>query len=323
MKRTLKLLGLSLSATMLLAACGQGGAGGDAGYPNGNVRILVSHTAGGPTDLAARAIAPCLEDELGGTFIVENNAGGSGAIAMNEVAKSAPDGKTLTIYAVGNAIIAPMLAPDVGYDHTDFTPLGRIYELPSVLTVADSSPYATAEEFFAKAAGSPGALKVATPGSKVYDAELQRMAQLYDVELTTVPFEGTSDAVTALLGNNVDAMFSDAGQAVLSQIEAGTFRALATGAAEPVSFLEDVPTLSSLGYEELTLTSNPFALAGPKGLEPDVADKLAGAMETCSTRDSVAKLYGEQYKPESFTTGEEVSARSEEIAKSFKPFLTK
>lgn len=322
MNRTMTLIGLGLSTPLLFTGCKNTAATNAETFPAGTVRIVVSYTAGGPTDLAARAIAPCLEEELGGTFVVENKDGGGGAIAMNEVASSEDDGSTLTIAAVGNAIIAPMLAPDVGYNYTDFTPIGEIYELPSVLTVAESSPYGSAKELLAAAKESPGSIKVATPGSQVYDAELQRMAELYDVEMSTVPFEGTADAVAALLGNNVDAMFSDAGQAVVSQIDSGKFRALATGSAEPVSFLKGVPTLASLGYDDLTLTSNPFALAAPKDTPDSIIEKLASGLESCSTRDSVAEVYGEQYKPETFVTGEEVEQQFAEIEKSFKPVLT-
>ncbi|MGH8882857.1 MAG: tripartite tricarboxylate transporter substrate binding protein, partial [Stackebrandtia sp.] len=287
-------VGVTVVASVALVGCGLNSSANSnsKNYPNGTVRIVVSYTAGGPTDLAARAVAPCLEKELDGTFVVENKPGGGGAIAMKEVAAAKPDGKTLTIAAVGNTVIAPMLAKGVGYTYKDFALTGGIYELPSVLTVPEDSRYKSAKDLIAAAKKSPGKIKVAIGGSKVYEAELRRMADLYDVEFGLVPFDGSSDAVAALLGGNVDALFSDAGDSVMGQVDAGKITALATGAEKPVKFLDGVPTFVSLGYEKLTLTANPFALAAPVKTPESIRNKLTDALKACGKDPEVAKRYG-------------------------------
>lgn len=318
--QTLTKLSLAAMTVAALAGCAEGAASPAGDLPRGNLRIVVSYTAGGPTDLAARAVAPCLESELDRTVVVENKPGGSGAIALKEVADAKPDGRTTAIIAVGNAVIAPMLS-DVGYTYEDFAPVGGIYELPSVLLVGKDSPYRDARGLLAAAKESPGSVKVATPGSKVYDAELQRMTELYDVKVTPVPFDGTSDAVTALLGGNVDAMFSDASKNVLAQVDSGEFRALATGAAEPLPYLEGVPTLASLGYPELTQTSNLFALGVPARTPPEAVSTLADALRKCSGQQAVAEVYGAQYKPAEYTPGEEIAKQLDEAQAAFEPFL--
>jgi tripartite-type tricarboxylate transporter receptor subunit TctC len=300
------------AGALLLAGCGAGGPEtGSAGpdYPTNDVRIIVPYTAGGPTDLAARASSQCLSEELGQPFVVENLEGGAGAIGMTEMVTAEPDGYTLGIGTIGNMVVAPMVGEGVQYTLDDLTPIGKIYEIPSVLVLPSGSQYESVEELVAAAEAAPDTIRIATPGaSTLYHIALQRLAEDYGVQFNLVPFNGSSEAVTAFLGGNVDGMFLEASDTTLALVESGDGRAVATGAPEPLEFLEGVPTLASLGYEELPNSSAFFALTAPTGTPQDVLDVLTESLTTCLEDPAVIERLRDDYVPDEFVGTEQLES---------------
>ncbi|MGF1473250.1 MAG: tripartite tricarboxylate transporter substrate binding protein [Rubrobacteraceae bacterium] len=316
------LIALVALAAALVSCTGGGGSAESAeDYPSDDVTLLVPYGAGGPTDLAARTVAKYYEDEFGQTVLVENMAGASGAQAMNELKSSQSDGYTIAIIAAPATVVVPLIE-DVGYTADDFTTVGVITIIPSVLAVRNDSEYETAEDFFAAAKENPGKLNVGIPGANTSQGlEMQRLAEEYDIELSLVPFKGNAAMTSALLGGNVDAVFINASEDVLANIEGGEFKPLAVSPPERVEYLSDVPTLKELGYEDLTNSVSIFALAAPNGTPEEIIAKLESTLEEALQDEKVREQLGEQYVPEEFIGSEELRQRLNDIVEAYEPLL--
>jgi tripartite-type tricarboxylate transporter receptor subunit TctC len=318
----LGLLVLMVAVATALLACTGGGAGsGESAeeYPSDDIRILVPYAAGGPTDLAARTIGSYYDNEFGQNVIVENLPGASGAQAMNELTSSQPDGYTIALIAAPATVVVP-LVEDVGYTADDFSTVGVITIIPSVLAVRGDSEYETAEDFFAAAEENPGQLDVGTPGANTSQGlELRRLADEYEVEVSQIPFQGNAEMTSALLGGNVDAVFINASEDVLANIEGGDFRPLAVSPAERVEYLPDVPTLREVGFEELTYSTSLFGLGVPNDTPEEIIGKLESTMEEALQDEGVREQLGEDYVPEEFIGSEEFRERLDEIVEVYEP----
>jgi putative tricarboxylic transport membrane protein len=279
----------------------------EAGYPSEPITFIVPFSAGGPADLAARALAPAMERELGQSLVVENVEGASGARGMQELTtKGEPDGYTIEIVASSAAVVNP-LVQDVGYTEKDFEMVGGVAVYPYFIVVPADSPYASAEEFFAAAKAAPGTIKIGTPGATTQPAiQMKRLASEQGVEITPVPFNGNSELVTALLGHNVDGIFVVTSDDILSQIDAGKFRAVAVGSEEPVDYLPGVPTFGSLGYPELSGASY-NGIAVQAGTPAPVKQKLEAALEKSLGDPEVLRTIGDKYVADEFVSGAELT----------------
>lgn len=317
---------VAMSVLVPLSACGDSGGGSDTsssarGYPTEDISMIIPYAAGGPTDTVARALAPAFSDTLGQTVLPENREGGSGALGMATLLNSEPDGHTMMLIASSAAVVTP-LVQDVGYDETDYVTVGAITQYPYIMAVRADSEYPSAEELFAAAKANPDSVKVGVPGAASQGAvELQRLAESHGVTTTAVPFEGNAGSVAALLGGNVDAIFLVASEDVLSQVEAGEFRAVAVGSAERASYLPETPTLSELGYDDLTLGTSYYGLALPAGTPKEVVAKVEDTLEAALEDPEVVERVGEKYVPEEFIAGTELAELFEEQRKVYTPIL--
>ena len=309
----------------LLTACADEGGGSPeeaaTDYPTQEIRLLVPYAAGGPTDLTARAYGASLEEQLGQTVVVENMEGGSGAIAMQELAGAEPDGYTLSLVTAGTLVLTP-LANEVGYTKDDVTPIGVMAEVPSVLAVGSGSPFATAEDFFAAAEADPGTITVGTPGASTPQGiELVRLQEEYGVEVTIVPFNGNAEMTTALLGGNVDAVLINASSDVTANIDAGQFRPLAVSSEEPLPWLPDTPTLAESGFPDLTLSGSTFGLAGPADLPEEIVTVLEDALRTAHGEQGVIDQIGEEYVTGEFRGADELQEILDRTQEVYEPLL--
>ncbi len=318
---------LITTSAVVLAGCaetrGAGSGGGEAAadYPTDDITLYVPYAPGGPTDLAARTVGDCLSEDFGQTVVVENREGASGSLGMQAMIAGGADGYSLSLIAVPASATNP-LQEDVGYTNDDYVPVAAVTEIPSVLAVGQGSRFADAEALFAFAEANPGQVNVGVPGATTSQAmELQRMAQEYGVELTLVPFTGNAEMTTALLGGNVDAVFINASQDVLENIEAGSFLPVAISPEERVDYLADVPTLAELGFPELTYSVSVFGLATPAGTPDEVVGTLEDAVSTCLEKPEVVEKLGEQYVPDEFIGAEAFQTRIDEIVEVYGPLL--
>ena len=236
-------------------------------YPSRPVRILVITPPGGTADLMARLIAVKLPDEIGGTFVVENRPGASGALASTAVAKSAPDGHIL-----------PNLMKNLPYDPLkDLSPISLISYSPNLLLTNPSFPAKTVPELIALLKANPGKYDYASGG--VGSSQQLAMALLLFATGTTmnhVPFSGGSGQLTAaLIGNTVGIGF-DVMTTAMPHVRGGTLRALGISSRGRSPSAPDIPAISEFvpGFEIVAWN----AMLAPAGTPQPIIDKLSSAI---------------------------------------------
>lgn len=257
---------------------------------NRPVRMVVAFPPGGPADTIARLLATELQNELGGTFIVENRPGAGATIGTAHVAKGKPDGYTLILTSAVAQSVNPTLMPHVAYDPVgDFTHISLIARGPVAIMVNAKSPYSTLDDlinaskdrsmFFGAATGSVGHLT----------GEMTR--RIVDFDLQHIPYKGTGPAMVDLLGDHIDVV-TDVLTAHMGNIKAGNVRVLAVAADERLSSVPDAPTFVEQGYRDLVAYSW-FGLSGPRNMPQDIVEKLAAATQKTLAKPEFAQLIEE------------------------------
>src|SRR5213080_2581592 len=197
-----------------------------ADYPNRPVRWLIGFTAGGPVDTVARIMAQWLSERFGQQFVVENRAGSGGNLAAAAAINSPPDGYTLLFVAPNNAV-STSLYKKLPYDFIRATvPVASIMQLTNMLVVSNAMPVKTVQEFIDYCKANPGKVSYASSGNGTsvhMSAELFKA--LTKVEMTHVPYRGSSAAMPDLISNKVQVLFDNLPSA-LEQVRGGTLRGL-------------------------------------------------------------------------------------------------
>lgn len=241
-----------------------------AAYPGKPVRVIVGFSAGGPTDIVARAFAAYASHELGQAFIVEDMPGANTIVAAQFVAQSPADGYTLLFGATNHAMLPALYSGRIKFDALrSFTPLCSVASSPSVLVVGPSMPVKTLGDFIAQLKARPGAHTFATPGigsSGHFDTE--RFLRLTGTSMTHIPYKGASQAISDLMGGQVDSSIATLGS-VLPQLQSGKLTALAAATAQRLPQLPQVPTFAQAGVPGYTAEAW-YGVLGPAGI-PDAA----------------------------------------------------
>src|SRR5580704_5432639 len=246
--------------------------------PSRPIRMVVAFPAGGPVDFVARLLADKLKPLTGRTVIVENRAGANGAIGAEYVARAEPDGTTLFLTTVGAVAVTPHLMAKAPYDPIrDFAPITLVVRNTTILVVKPDMPVASARELAALAGRNPGAIAIAStgPGSMPHLA-LELYQASAGVRFLHVPYRGAAAALTDLLGGQVQGFFADT-PALLSQIQAGTIRAIGAASDKRTPVLPDVPTLAEQGFPD-TDAGNWYGLLAPARTPPAIIAKIHGAV---------------------------------------------
>jgi len=243
-------------------------------YPGKPIRIVVPFSAGGTTDLLARAAAQKLTEAWGQPVIVDNRPGAGGNIGSELVARAVPDGYTLEMGTVGTHAINASLYARMPYDHVkDFAPVIVVATVPNVLVVNPAVPVKSLQDLIAYAKANPGKLNFASPGSGTSGhlcAELFKV--MAGVQIAHIPYKGSAPALQDLLGGQVQLMFDNLPSA-LPHIKAGKLRALAVTTAVRAPALPDLPTVAEAGLPGFEASSW-FGLLAPAGTPPDIIAKL-------------------------------------------------
>jgi len=241
-------------------------------YPTHSIRLVVPFPAGGTTDILARAAAQKLSESLGQAVVVDNRPGAAGNIGADLVAKSAPDGYTLLMGTVGTHAINPGLYAKMPYDHVkDFVPVVLVAGVPNVLVVNPAFPVNSVAELIALARAKPGTINFASSGS---GTSIHLSGELFKtmagIDMTHVPYKGSSPALTDLMGGQVQIMFDNLPSA-LPLIKAGKLRAIAVTSLKRAPALPDVPTISESGLPGFEASSWFGVLAPAETPAPIVA----------------------------------------------------
>src|SRR5262245_13119129 len=285
-------------------------------YPNRPIRLVVGFTPGGTTDFVARLLSEPLRGLLGQNVVVDNRPGANGAIAAEYVAKSEPDGYTLFFTTVGAVAINPALRSNLAYDpHKDFAPVGMAVFNSTMLVVNASMNVNSARELAALARERPGAITIGITGlGAISHVGLELFQAAAGVKFQAVPYRGASQAITDLLGGQLDGLFGDT-PTVMEQVKAGKLKALAATSQDRSDIFPEVPTFVEQGFPD-TIANQWAGTLAPAATPPTVIAKLNAAFNGALTNVDVSrKLAQAGVTPSPSTPGEFAHYLAQEIAR--------
>ncbi len=248
-------------------------------YPARTIRLVAGTAPGGITDYLARMSAEGLSAQLGAQVVVENKAGATGNLAIEHVAKSAPDGHTLLLVAGGNVVITPFLYASLPFDPLkDIVAVFNIAGAPQLLVVPGTLPVNGLAEFIALAKANPGKMNYASagPGSTTHLAA-DHFARLAGVQLVHVPYKGVGPALADLVAGRVQ-MLSVGFAPVQAHLKSGALKALAAGSKARLAAAPEVPTSAEAGLPGYEMTTW-FGIFAPKGTSSRIVLLLNSKMQ--------------------------------------------
>jgi tripartite-type tricarboxylate transporter receptor subunit TctC len=286
-------------------------------YPTRPVRIVAGFAAGGGVDITARLIGQRLNERLGQSFVVENRAGAGGNIGTEAVVGAAPDGYTLLLATVPNAVNASLYSKLNFNFIRDIAPVAGIIRVPMIILLHPSVPAKTVPEFIVYAKANPGKINMASAGNGSAPhmaGELFKM--MAGVDLVHVSYRGQGPALTDLLGGEVQVLFATA-PGVTDYIAAGKLRALAVTTAGRAEVLPELPPVGDFvpGYE----TSQWYGMCAPGKTPAEIIDKLNTEINAAITEPGMkarlAALGGEPLPGSPGEFGKLISEETEKWAK--------
>ncbi len=255
-----------------------GGVFGQA-WPGKPVRMVVGLPPGSGTDITGRAVAERLTAYTGQTFVVENRPGGSGSIAMNLVAKADPDGYTLLVMS-SSWTVTPSTVPNLPYDTLkDLSGVTMLADIANALAVRADRDYKSVKELIAAAKGNPGKMNAAVIGAgSATHLTTERFRLSAGIDVLSVPYKGTPEALTDVLSGRVDYCFCPIGN-VMPMVKDGRLRALAVSSKHRTSSVPDLLTTEEAGVPN---SAQPFW--------------VGMGVPSKTPRDIVARLHAETVK---------------------------
>ena len=258
------------------------------------IRIVVPYPPGGTTDLLARAIAPRLGERLGQAVVVENKAGAGGVIGAQQVAKAAPDGRTLVFASIASHGIIPALQNPPPYDPVvDFTPITLVASTPNVLLANAELPTRDVRELIAMARAEPGKINFGSTshgGSPHMAGEL--LESMADIKMQHVPYKGGAPMLIDLMGGQIPIAFDNLPSSMV-YIKAGKVRALAVTTSKRWPGAPEIPTMAEAGVPGYEVDAW-FGLLAPAGTPRAVIDELNRNVIAVLKTPEVEKLFFEQ-----------------------------
>lgn len=262
---------IAASAASILMLCTAAAA---SDYPNHPIRLLVPGAAGGGMDVMARLVANTISESLKQPVVVENKPGAAGNIAVNQLAKSPPDGYTIVLGQTSQLAINPSLYGNLPYDpFKDFVPVVLLADAPNVVVVGANSSIKSLADLVQAAKNSPDGLDVTTPGiGTVSHLTMELFQKSAGIKLRHIPSRGANSALIDVVGGRIPVMLSSIPTA-LSLIQSGQLRAIAVSALSRSPVLPNVPTIAEQGYPGFN-AGTWYGLLVPAGTPPDVVQKL-------------------------------------------------
>ena len=300
-----------VAAALMVAAVPMSSWASAVQWPNKPIRIVVAYPGGGVSDVVARALGEKISAQLNTPVIVDNKAGAGGAIGLDAVAKSAPDG-----YTVGFASISPVaLNPHLGavpFDpQKDLVPVVSVMYSPVLILGTTASQADSFKALLSQAKNHPGHVRWATAGlASLGHIVLEQVKYKGKVDITHIPYKGGGQQLNDALGAQFEVLSTNAGPTVMQHIQTGKFKALAVGAPQRLESLPNVPTLAELGFEEANTTSL-FGIFAPAKTPAPILERLNEAFNTALlSADIQQKLKASDNVP----TGGDAASFAQQIA---------
>ena len=263
--------GAAAAALLLVAPAGYAQQKSET-YPDRPMRLIVPFPPGGGTDLVSRTILPAWTSVFGQQIVIDNRGGAQGLLGTALGAKATPDGYTLTIAEIGAVAVMPGMTPKVQFDAIkDFAPISQLIEQPYIMAVHSSVPVKTLAEFIQLAKAKAGSLNYGSGNATAHVAQ-ELFFRTAGLKLQHIPYRGSGPSMAALLGNEVQVIFSGPG-AAMTQARAGKIRPLAVTTGKRSRELPDVPTLSEQGFKGFEI-SGWYGLVAPAGTPAAIVKRV-------------------------------------------------
>lgn len=285
-------------------------------WPGQPIAYIVPFGPGGTTDLLARLITPKAGSILGTNFIIQNKPGAGGGVGTAYTAKAAPDGYTIQGGTISSHAINVSLYSNLPYDPVkQFQPITMVGSMPNVLVVRADSPFKTVQDVIAAAKAKPGSINFASSGSGTSQhLSAVFFQQMTDTKMSHVPYKGSAESLTALIGGQgPDLIFENLAPA-LPQIQAGKLRALGVTSGKRATLLPNVPAIAETlpGFE----IESWQAVFAPAGVPKPIVDKLSAALvKSILDPETKSKLVAMGIEPSGMTPVELGAFQKAEVAK--------
>lgn len=258
-------------------------------YPAKPIKFVIPFTAGSSTDIMGRTIAERMAVSMGQPVIIENRPGAGGTIAAAAVAKSDPDGYTVLVHS-GSHAVNPAIYTNLQYDTLkDFTNVGGLGAVPNII-IAPQGRYKTLKDLVAAAKARPNQLNFASAGiGSATHLNAEKFMLVADIDLQHVPFKGTPEAVTEIVGGRLE-FYCAPINAALGLIKDGKVTALATSGARRSPLLPDVPTSIEAGFpdSDFSLWVGAFV---PSKTPPAIVQRLHAEIQKAASTPEVKDRY--------------------------------
>jgi tripartite-type tricarboxylate transporter receptor subunit TctC len=262
---------------MVAGTAASGAMAQTAPWPEKPIRIIVPFAPGGATDLVARLVGTEMAKDLGQPVIVENKAGAAGNLGADAVAKSPADGYTLLWGTIGTLAINQLVSKKLPYDaQKDLKPISMVASFPNVLVVPLSSSARSVADLVALGKAKGLTYASSGVGTSLHLSGVM-LAEASGLSMTHVPYKGSSQAMTDVVGGQVDMIFDNLPSSY-SMVKGGKVRPLAVTGAKRAALLPDVPTMGELGFKNFAIDSWSGLLA-PAGTPDTVIRKLDAAVK--------------------------------------------
>lgn len=273
-RRKVLLAGLMVAGTLVapLMAQAQGA------YPNKPIKFVVPYSPGGLPDTVARIFAQRLGEKLGQSVVVDNRPGANGVVAAQALATAPKDGYTFLVTDGSMFSINPAIYKNLGYDYKrDFVPVSLAARAPLYLAVNPKVPVNTFQEFIALAKAKPGTLNYGSSGiGSTHHLTMEALKASLGLQITHVPFKGTGQSVPALIGGQVEVLFS-ALPSLSGFVKSGQVKLLANNAAQRSAQEPNVPTIAEMipGFDFAPIVGVLAATGTPSSAIDRIAAEMA------------------------------------------------
>ena len=301
----------SVAAWLLLplVAVAWSGAASAADYPSRPLRLVVSFPPGGSADFQARILGTKLSEQLGQQFIIDNRPGGSGVVALETVAKSAPNGYTLLLGPMSGLTMNPAIFSKLPYDSVrDFVPISLTSRVTLALAASPSLPANSVKELIALAKASPGKLTYGSTGiGNVTHLAGEMLKSLAGINLVHVPYKGAGPQLIDVMGGNVSIGFTSLTGAI-PHVRAGKLKGLVVTSKQRHSAAPDIPTVAEVGMPDIEICTSWFGILAPARTPKAVVSRLnSEIMRVINTPETQQRFLGQGLDPAT-STPEEFSA---------------
>ena len=287
-------------------------------YPSRPISVVLGYPAGGTTDMSLRPLAAAASRILGQPLVVLNKPGGGSVVAVASLKNEKPNGYTIGVLTTGGTLSQYMRK--VPYDSAnDFTPIMQYVTHLYGLVVRSDAPWKTLKEFLGYAKANPGKIRYASPGlGTPQHLVMERLAIQEKIKWTHIPFQGGPQGISALLGGHVEAYTGPTDWK--PQVVAGRLLGLAMYTEKRASGLPQIPTLLESGYD--IVAPGAISLIGPKGMSPQVVDKLHEAFKTALDDPDYVRVCQESDQVITYRSPQDLARYIAETHKTWGPLIT-